>query len=375
MIDLDDLNLIAEYDKYNQLGIMKEWASLVKEAREIGKKFDIPQSFQWKDKIINFVKPVNITVCGMGGSAIAGDYLVKLFEKDLNIPVIVNRDYYLPSFVNENSLVICISYSGNTEETLSRYLEALQRGSMIISISSAGYLEEFSKSIGVPHLKIQEGLPPRSSLPLIYISLITLLEKLDIVPNITKDIIETEQLLKKLAEEYSPDVSTEENIPKKIAYGLYNTLPVFLGNTIYSPVAYRAKCEFNENSKIIAVNEEIPEHNHNGIVVFDHPSKALNDVAFVLFRDKEETKAIKIRIEEIKKLATERTEKILEINSLGKSVLAKQLSSTYLIDYVSIYLAILYEVDPTITPSIDKLKEVLKKNLNMLDEVRKQILK
>jgi glucose/mannose-6-phosphate isomerase len=375
MIDLDDLNLIEKYDKSNQLGIMKEWASLVKEAREIGLKLDIPQSFQWKNKTFNFIKPTNIIICGMGGSAIAGDYVVRLFEKDLGIPIIVNRDYRLPSFADENSLIICISYSGNTEETLSRYLDALQRKSMIVSISSSGALEEFSNSIGVPHLKIKEGLPPRSSLPLIYIALITLLEKLEIVPNIANDIAETEQLLKKLAEEYSPNVSTEESIPKKIAYGLFNTLPVFLGNTIYSPVAYRAKCEFNENSKIIALNEEIPENNHNSIVVFDNPNKALNDVAFVFFRDKEESKPIKIRIEEIKKLATERTEKVLEINSQGKSVLAKQLSSTYLIDYVSIYLAILYEVDPTITPSIDKLKEVLKKNLNMSDEIRKQILK
>jgi glucose/mannose-6-phosphate isomerase len=218
-------------------------------------------------------------------------------------------------------------------------------------------------------------LPPRSSLPLIYITLITILEKLNIVPNIAEDIIETENLLRKLALEYSSSISTEDNVPKKIAYGLFNTLPIFLGNTIYSPVAYRAKCEFNENSKIVALNEEIPEHNHNSIVVFDNPDRALNDVAFVFFRDKEESKPLKIRIEEIKKLASDRTEKVLEIYSQGKSILAKQLSSTYLIDFVSIYLAILYEIDPTITPSIDKLKAVLKKNLNMLEDVKKKIFK
>jgi glucose/mannose-6-phosphate isomerase len=246
---------------------------------------------------------------------------------------------------------------------------------MVISISSAGALEEFAKKTGVPHLKIREGIPPRSSLPLIYITLITLLEKFSIIPSIEDDIIETETLLEKLASEYNSNISTENNIPKKIAYGLFNTLPIFLGNTIYSPVAYRAKCEFNENSKIVALNEDIPEHNHNGIVVFDNPNRALNDVAFVFFRDKEEAKPLKIRIEEVKKLAAERTEKVLEVYSQGKSILAKQISSTYLIDFVSIYLAILYEIDPTVTPSIDKLKEVLKKNLNMLEDIKKQILK
>jgi glucose/mannose-6-phosphate isomerase len=375
MIDLDDKNLIAKYDKSNQLEIMEDWANFVREAREKSMNFEIPQSFQWKNKVINFKKPANIIICGMGGSAIAGDYVARLFERELKIPLIISRDYYLPAFVDENSLIICISYSGNTEETLSRYLDALQKGSMIIAISSSGALEEFSEAIGIPHLKIREGIPPRSSLPLIYISLITLLEKLNIVSNIVQDIQETEEILEKLALEYAPTVSTASNMAKNIAYGLFNTLPIFLGNTIYSPVAYRAKCEFNENSKIVALNEDIPEHNHNGIVVFDNPNRTLNDVAFVFFRGKEESKPIKIRIEEIKKLATERTEKVLEIYSQGESTLAKQLSSTYLIDFVSIYLAILYEVDPTVTPSIDKLKGVLKKSLNMVENFRKQILK
>ena len=374
MIDLDDMNLIANFDKSDQLSVMGLWAKFVREAREKSLKFNIPKSFQWKDKVIEFKEPANVIICGMGGSAIAGDYVVRLFEDQFNIPVIVSRDYYLPSFIDENSLVICISYSGNTEETLSRYLDALQRGSMIISISSAGALEEFAKTIKVPHMKIREGVPPRSSLPLIYITLITLLEKLNIISSIEKDIIETEKLLEELALEYAPNISTEDSIPKKIAYGLFNTLPIFLGYTVYSPVAYRAKCEFNENSKIVALNEDIPEQNHNGIVVFDNPNKALNDVAFVFFRDKNEAKPLKIRVEEVKKLASERTEKVLEIYSQGKSTLAKQMSSTYLIDFVSIYLAILYEVDPTITPSIDKLKEILKKNLDMLENIRKQIL-
>jgi glucose/mannose-6-phosphate isomerase len=277
-------------------------------------------------------------------------------------------------FVNESTLVICISYSGNTEETLSRYLEALQKNAMIISISSSGALESLSRKIGIPHLKIQEGLPPRCSLPSIYITLITIFEKLGLISIKKDEILETEKLLEELALEYSPEVPVDSNIAKKIAYGLYNTLPIFLGHTIYSPVAYRAKSEFNENSKIIALSEVIPEQNHNGIVIFDNQNKALNDVAFIFFRDKDEPKFINIRIEEVKKLASNRTENILEIFPQGNSGLAKQLSSTYLVDFTSIYLAILYEVDPSITPSIENLKSVLKKNLNLLDEIKKQIL-
>jgi len=374
MIDLDDENLIKRYDKSDQLNIMNEWSSLVKEARKQSLKLEIPQNINWKDKVITYKKPSNIVICGMGGSAIAGDYIISLFQKELNIPVMVNREYALPHFVDESTLVICISYSGNTEETLSRFLDALQKNAMIISISSSGALESFSQKTGCPHIKIREGLPPRCSLPLIYISLITILEKLGMISSSDEAIIETEKILKELALEYSPEVSIDLNIPKKIAYGLFNTLPIFLGHTIYSPVAYRAKSEFNENSKIIALSEEIPEQNHNSIVIFDNPNKALNDVAFIFFRDKDEPKAINMRIEEVKKLASDRTEKVLEIFPQGESSLAKQLSSTYLIDFISIYLAILYEVDPSITPSINNLKSVLKKNLNLVDEIKKQIL-
>jgi glucose/mannose-6-phosphate isomerase len=374
MIDLDDNNLIKQYDKSDQLKIMNEWSSMIKEARKQAMKLEIPQYINWKDKKITYKKPSNIVICGMGGSAIAGDYVISLFKKELNIPIIVNREYALPKFVNESTLVICISYSGNTEEILSCFLDALQMNAMIISISSSGALESFSQEIENPHIKIREGLPPRCSLPLIYVALITILEKLGIILNPDKAIKETEEILKKLALEYSPEVAIDSNIPKKIAYGLFNTLPIFIGHTIYSTVAYRAKSEFNENSKIIAFYEEIPEQNHNGIVIFDNPNKALNDVAFIFFRDKDEPKAIKIRLEEVKKLAADRTENILEIFPQGESSLAKQLSTTYLIDFVSIYLAILYEVDPSITPSIDNLKSVLKKNLNLVDKIKKQIL-
>ncbi len=373
MLNLDDRNVVEEIDKSNQLQILTQWPSLFKEAREQSLKLNIPSSIVWKEKETVYSTPINIVICGMGGSAISGDYLYHLLKEDLSIPIIVNRNYKLPYFVSEKTLVICVSYSGNTEETLSCFQDALLKSAMIISVSSGGLLEKLSKKIEVPHIKIKEGIPPRSGLPLIYTALITILEKFNLIDNMDSDLKETSEILEKLAKEYSIDQKTESNLPKNIAYGLYNTIPVFVGHTYLSPIAYRAKCELNENSKLLAISEEIPEQNHNGIVAWDNPKTALNDIAVVLFRDKSEPDSIKVRVEEFKKQVEKKTEKVLEIYPKGKSKLSKQISSTYLIDLTSIYLGILYEIDPSITPSIDVLKEVLRKKINLQNRIERDI--
>ncbi len=364
MINLDEQNHIIEIDKSKQLEILKEWSSLFQEARENSLEFVLPE---------NIKEPSNIVICGMGGSAIAGDYLSSLLKSDIKIPILVNRDYYLPAFCNKSTLVICVSYSGNTEETLSCFKDAHTKNTMIITISSGGFLEKLAKKTKVPHIKIKEGIPPRTGLPLIYTSLLTILEKLKLINDMSKDFEETEKILAKLSEEYSPEKKTEENFAKEIAYGLFNKLPLFVGHTIYSPLSYRAKSELNENSKVIAISEEVPEQNHNGIVAWDNPNVVLNDVVVILFRDENEPKPIKIRMEQLKKIVNQKTEKVLELYPQGQSKLAKQISLTYLIDITSIYLAVLHEVDPSITPSIDNLKGVLKKKLNLQDIIEKEL--
>jgi glucose/mannose-6-phosphate isomerase len=363
MINLDEQNRIIEIDKSNQLEILGKWTTLFQEARENSLKFVIPK---------NISNPSNIVICGMGGSAIAGDYLTSLLKPEIKIPIIVNRDYNLPAFCNDSTLVICVSYSGNTEETLSCFKDAHSKDAMMITISSGGLLEKLSTKASKAHIKIREGIPPRTALPLIYTSLITILEKLDLIDDMSKDFEEINNILPKLSEEYSPGKKTEVNFAKELAYGLFNKLPLFVAHTFYSPLSYRAKSELNENSKVIAISEEVPEQNHNGIVAWDNPNIVLNDVAVILFRDKNEHEPIKIRMDQLKKNVEKKTEKVLELYPQGESRLAKQISLTYLIDLTSIYLAVLHEVDPSTTPSIDNLKGVLKKKLNLQDTIEKQ---
>ena len=374
MINLDDKELLAKIDNSNQLGSMLKWGEFVKESREQSKKLQIPSKVRWNNLTLEYKQPKNVIICGMGGSAIAGDYFVSLFNNELSIPIIVNRDYNLPKFIGSESLVICISYSGNTEETLSRYHDALKRKSMIISISSAGLLKKFATKIGTPHVTIRAGIPPRTAFPLMYIALITLFENLDLISNVEQQLEEVVKILERLACEYSTESPIKENLAKEISYGLFNSTPLFIGYGIYAPIAYRAKTQLNENSKVIAIAETLPEQNHNGIVIFDNPNVSLNNIAFIFIHDKEEPKNITTRFEEVKKLASKKSEKVLEIFPQGKSKLAKQLSSTFLVDFISIYLGILYEIDPSITPSIDKIKQSLKIKHNLQDDIEKEVL-
>ncbi|MHA1347955.1 MAG: SIS domain-containing protein [Candidatus Heimdallarchaeaceae archaeon] len=220
---------------------------------------------------------------------------------------------------------------------------------MIASISSAGLLEKFSTKIGTPHVKIRAGIPPRTAFPLMYIALITIFENFDLINNIEQQLEEVVRILEKLAVEYSQEVPIKENIAKEISYGIFNSIPLFIGYGIFAPIAYRAKTQLNENSKVIAIAETLPD-------------------------DKNEPKSIATRFEEVKKLASKKSEKVLEIFPQGKSKLAKQLSSTFLVDFISIYLGILHEIDPSITPSIDKLKQSLKIKHNLLEDIEKEVL-
>ncbi len=372
MIDLDDVNEVRKIDKADQLSIMEKWGDLIFEARTNALKIRI-KTYKWQGTEINYQKPSSIVICGMGGSAIVGDYLISLVYDKLTIPVILNKDYSIPNFVGNNTLVICVSYSGNTEETISCYYQALMRKAMLVTISSGGIIEELSSKIGNIHIKVKPGQPPRTALPLTYISILTILEKMDIISNIEEQILESEKIIRKLSYELGPETSFNDNIAKQTALELYSKLPIFIGGGYFAPVSYRAKCQLNENSKQLAVSETIPENNHNGIVVWDS-NKVLNHVVIIFLRDHDLSPSLSLRMKVLKDIASNKTQNIIDLYALGKSPLAKQLSLTYIIDYISIYLAILYEIDPSITPSIDALKKSLSET-SLRDNIVNEILK
>ena len=304
----------------------------------------------------------NVVITGMGGSAIGGN-LLRVYSLDrVSIPVIVSRSYTLPFFVSEKTLVIVSSYSGNTEETLSAYETAKRRKAKIISICTGGKLKEFSLRDGYPVITIREGLSPRAAIAYSFIPLVMLFGKMGLLSDLRDEMEESIELLEKIREEYKPEIPFEDNLAKKLAYRLYGKLPVFYGSTgITEVIAERWKGQISENSKAPAYFNFFPELNHNEIVGTDYPRELLKQFEIIMLKDMEDHPRNRMRMEITKNLLKEVVSGVSEIESRGKSRMARMFSLIMLGDYISEYLAVLYGVDPTPVAKINLLKDELSK--------------
>jgi glucose/mannose-6-phosphate isomerase len=303
----------------------------------------------------------NTVVCGLGGSAIGGDILRTLLFQKLKIPILINRNYSLPRLVDEETLVFTVSYSGNTEETLSAYEECKKRRSFLISICSGGKLKDLSRQDEVPCLMVPSGMPPRTTVGYLFIPMLRILERLKWVKPQNYD--ELLQVLGEVRKRCHPEVPLSKNPAKSLAQELLGKIPLVYGvegNT--DVVAHRLKTQFNENSKILAAWDVFPELNHNEIVGWGEEGKIdLKRFYPIFIRDHSDGEKIKERIEVTQSIIKKRKVKWAEIWTEGKDKLTRVLSAIYTGDWVSFYLAIAQEVDPTPVKPIDFLKKELSK--------------
>lgn len=300
----------------------------------------------------------NILFCGMGGSAISADIASVLLSKISTVPYFVVRGYNLPNYISNKSLVIVLSYSGNTEETLSCYEQAIAKTSNIVVISSGGKLLELAKENNNIFIQIPKGLPPRASMPYLLVPIIYILSNFYPNINYNSQIKEAIDILLQVKSEIDVEILSEKNYAKQIAYKLNGRFVYIFGAEGGSDVAaYRWKCQFSENSKINSFNNSFPELNHNEIVNLTH--KVDNNIAVIFLRDSKESDKMKKRIEVTKNLLSQKSIELLEVFSKGESDLARLLSLSYFGDYVSLYLAILSNVDPMPVKAIDELKKQL----------------
>lgn len=307
-------------------------------------------------------KPQNVVICGMGGSAIGGDLLRILAAEEAPVPIIVSRDYALPAFVNENSLVIGSSYSGNTEETLSAFNQAKERGASLIAISSNGKIKDLAGQWGIPFIQIPSGLQPRAALGYSLFPLLRIVTELGLIKLTDADIQQAVGLLKELREEFKPQVPSGENGAKVVALALEGLIPLVYGSEpLLAPVAFRWKTQINENAKAVVFNNTFPELDHNEINAWTGQPALSKKVGVVILRDTGENPQMKKRIDVTRKLIEEHVGAIVEVHSRGNSKLERVLSLIYLGDYTSLYLATIFEVDPTPVEIIEKLKKELAK--------------
>jgi glucose/mannose-6-phosphate isomerase len=347
---LDDLNKIRNIDKSNMLALCVEASRHYREAMKLAEEISF-----------NHFKPETVIVAGAGGSAIGGELLKDWASDTIDVPIEVCREYSLPAYANDKTLVFIVSYSGETEEALGVLLDAVRRNCMIVCVSSGGQLLKFSEKLKLMHLRVPSGMAPRAALPYLFTPMPLFLERLGLISNVGVELSEAVKTLEKAKHANSPKIPLSDNLSKKLASSLAGTVPVVYGFGIYRAVAQRFKQQFNENSKVPSKWEFFPELDHNEIVGWASNELA-KSFSVVFIRDEDESPEIRWRIEVTKELISEKIENVFEVWSVGKSRLAKMLFCVYIGDLVSVYLAILRGVDPTPVKAITLLKEKIKRS-------------
>lgn len=346
---LDDQVGFNKVDSKGMLGLVDKLPNMMEEGWALADAVKIPQV---TGEICNLV------VSGMGGSAISGDIVSLVLKDKVNFPVIVNRSYSCPKYVDKKTLFFAISYSGNTEETISAFKEALARKARIIAISSGGDLRDLSEKNGVPFIEIPKGLPPRAAAGYLLSAVLCALNKIAVV-NIKHDFDEAVKLLKQLSKKRSLSSDIRENEVKQAAIRLAGKTPAILVTDATYAAGLRWKTQLNENSKKTVLFLAFPELNHNDMVNLSFLRPGAHDYSFIILRDDADLERMKKRIEITKSLVSGYVGGIHEVCSQGKSTLEKILSLVQYGDYLSVYLAVIAGIDPTPVDIIEKLKKEL----------------
>ena len=291
-----------------------------------------------------------IIISGMGGSSIVGR-IIQSYLWESSIPVFVSRDYNLQKFADPDTLVFAISYSGNTEETLSSLKTAYSKGCQTIGVTSGGKMLKKFLDSKEPYLKVPPNLQPRASLIYQLVPILKVLGDLRIIKDPRESILNTAKAFKKESENYNEQA-------RSLADKLIGKIPLIYSSERMSSVAYRWKTQFNENSKIHSFSNSLPELNHNEIVGY---SNLNGDYHVIFLEDQRDHPRIKERMKLTRKIISEKDIPSTHMVLRGDSFLASLLSAVHVGDLTSVYLAELTNTDPEAVEVIEQLKKSLKR--------------
>ena len=350
---MPELDAPAQFAKHDPQGMLRRIAELplqCVDGWQMAKKLTLPEQYREVDHIV---------VVGMGGSAIGADLVRTLVTGDCPVPIIVHRDYGLPAFVGSRSLVIASSHSGNTEETLAGFEEALERGARVAAITTGGELARRTRDRGLPLYSYDYPVQPRAAIGYSLIGLLGIVQRLGLVSDKSADVAEAVTVMKQWQSEIKESVATDDNPAKSLASRLYQRLPVVYGAEHLSQVARRWKAQLNENAKSWAEFDALPELNHNTVTGYGLPSDLSSLAHVILLTSDSNNPRVRLRFEITQGLLEEYGIAWDKIEARGRSPLAQLLSTVHFGDYVSYYLAMLYDVDPWSIGSIQSVKRQL----------------
>lgn len=344
MIDLNNLEEVKKLDPKNVLGSTEMLANQCEQIWNDAKNLEFPQEYK---------NIQNIVICGMGGSAYGGHVALSLFKDMLNVPLIVNNDYDLPKFVDENSLVILTSYSGSTEETLLCVDEAFKKRAKVVGLTSGGKLAEKlrDKDALVFDPKFNPSGQPRLGTGYIVLGTLAIFTRIGLL-NLDNQVKQSIENLRSSQNKIKEDA-------KKIANELYEKIPLIFSGSFLEGNSHIIRNQFNETSKSFSSFHVLPELNHHLMEGLKNPKTRNLTVLFL--NSNLYSNIIKKRIELTKEIVSKNGVPYLEYNAMGDSKLSQSLNVLSFGGYLTFYLALLYGQDPSVIPWVDFFKENLHK--------------
>lgn len=348
---LDNLDFIAQIDKNNGLAI------LAGQAHQLSEQFEVDTS------ALQSIQ--NIVVAGMGGSVLAAEFLLNWKGGELAIPLSICRGYHLPTYVNEQTLVVVSSYSGNTEETLSCLEDAQAKGAQVVIITSGGELLKKATVNQMVHYRIPEGLQPRHSLLYQVKALTRLLESLGLLYGAAVELESVGEWANQQIAPWIRDVPTAENPAKQLAGKLFGKIAVFYAGPTLEFIARNWKIGLNENAKNLAFSYALPEFDHNEFQGWAHPQDT--PLAVVEIQSSLDSDAIVQRFSISNRLLSGSMPAPIIVKAQGDTQLQQLVWSVLFGSMVSGYLAVLNGEDPLPVAKVEKLKAELAKEAHGTD--------
>ena len=358
---LDTMALLAAADPSDMLRQVASSAAQVRTAVRATQDADL-------DEIIAGGRPRAIVVTGMGGSGVAGDVLAAVCGPGCPVQILPVHDYQLPAWVGAADLVIAVSCSGGTEETIAAATEAVRRGARLVGVGGEGSpLAMIAQQARAPFIGVPPAGMPRSTLWGLSMPLVVIASRLGMLAAGADEYEAAAAELERVSHLCRPDSESFVNPAKSLALELSGTLPmIWATSPLMAVAAYRFACQLNENAKYPAVAGTLPEANHNQVVTFDGPFATGPDgvggeaaevpLRLVLLRDSQEHPQVARRREESARLAAERGIGVTELAATDGGPLERLASLVQLIDYASVYLAVVLDIDPGPVAAIQELK-------------------
>jgi len=348
-MNLDDLTALRRIDRSGTLSVMERTperlAPPADAAKTCGKRLN---------------RPLNVVFGGVGGSGIVGEILTDFSRDVVDVPVSVCRSLQVPCFVGKGTLFIAISYSGETQETLTLLDQAKRKGAGVVTVGSGGRLLAQSRQQGIPYLKVPEGMLPRVALPELLAAAIFVMESAALLKDSEKILGKAAGLLRTQIKSISQTAPLQRNKAKQMAQALVDRLPLLIGNEENGSVLRRFKNELNENSKMPAFYYTLPEGYHDDV----EGLKTLNQLSRtqpILLRSHEGLEGQRRTREKLYALLAELGfPPVLEFEGIGEDGLGQLLTAVTFGDYVSVYLAALRGLDPSELELIPKFREAMR---------------